>query len=76
MIRIKVEGKNIADIWKLACVMTISKCTDGTGNFLVGVRHKKKANGRYSLMFAINGDEIEVKSEDAKTGYVIEELPF
>lgn len=74
MIRIKVEGNNIADLWRLACVMQICKYTDG--NFIVGVRRKKRANGRYSLMFATNGDEIEVESEDSETGYVQEGLPF
>ena len=74
MIRIKVEGNNIADLWRLACVMQICKCTDG--NFLVSVRRKKRANGRYLLMFATNGMEIEVENEDSETGYVLEELPF
>lgn len=74
MIRIKVEGKNIADIWKLRCVRHIEKCDNG--DVIVSVRSKKRANGRYILMLATNGDEIEVESEDADTGYVIEELPF
>lgn len=74
MIRIKVEGNNIADLWRLACVMQICKRTDG--NLLVGVRHEKRADGRYPLMFATNGDEIEVESEDSETGYVQGELPF
>lgn len=74
MIRIKVEGKNIADIWKLACVSKIRKCNGG--GIVVYVRRKKKSRGLYVLVIANNGDEIEVESEDAETGLVLEELPF
>ena len=42
----------------------------------MGVRRKKRANGRYILMLATNGMEIEVENEDSETGYVLEELPF
>lgn len=75
MIRIKVEGKNIADIWKLRCVHQISKSREGHVTYKVAYKKFEKT-GKFVYLYASRGDEIEVESEDAETGYVIEELPF
>lgn len=64
MIRIKIEGKNIADIWSLACVKTITKAPDG--NMIVAVKDKTRS------YFGLIGDIIEVESEQSKTGKIIE----
>ena len=68
MIRIKIEGKNIADIWSLACVRTIAKTPDA--NIFVAVKHtndKGKACSYYGLI----GDTIEVESEKSENGKII-----
>ena len=65
MIRIKIEGKNIADIWSLACVRTITK-TPG-GNMIVAVKDKTRS------YFGLIGDIIEVESEQSKTGKIIDQ---
>ena len=67
MIRIKIEGKNIADIWSLACVRTIAKTPEG--NIIVAV---KDTNRSY---FGIIGDTIEVESEQSEHGRIIDQKP-
>ena len=65
MIRIKIEGKNIADIWSLACVRTITKTPEG--NMIVAVKDKTRS------YFGLIGDIIEVESEQSKTGKIIDQ---
>ena len=68
MIRIKIEEKNIADIWSLACVRFIEK--QKNGNTVVGIHYsKEKPYGCY--MYAYIGDTIEVESEKSETGKII-----
>lgn len=67
MIRIKIEGKNIADIWRLACVVEITKLED---NIAVKVRYKKSKKGGYYYLYANIGDYIEARSEKSKFGDV------
>lgn len=67
MIRIKIEGKNIADIWKLACVVAITKIED---NISIKVRYKKSKKGGYYYLYANIGDYIVVRSEKSKFGDV------
>ena len=66
MIRIKIEGKNIADLWRLACVKSLRKLPKDN----VAVRVETKT----SFAFPVNafiGDEIEVESEQSETGRII-----
>lgn len=65
MIRIKIEGKNIADLWSLACVRTIAKTPDG--NMIVAVKDKTRS------YFGIIGDTIEVESEQSEEGKIIDQ---
>ena len=65
MIRIKIEGKNIADIWSLACVRTIAKTPEG--NMIVAVK------GKTCSYFGLIGDTIEVECEQTKSGNLIEQ---
>lgn len=65
MIRIKIEGKNIADLWSLACVRVITKAPDG--NMIVAVK------GKTCSYFGLIGDTIEVESEQSKLGILIEQ---
>ena len=70
MIRIKIEGKNIADLWRLECVRFIEK--QKNGNTVVGIAYsKEKPYGYY--MYAYVGDTIEVESEQSKTGKIIDQ---
>lgn len=62
MIRIKIEGKNIADLWQLECVRQIAK--DSYGRLVVSVDVGW-------LDYAYVGDTIEVESEQSKTGSII-----
>ena len=77
MIRVKVEGKNIADLWSLACVHAIIK-NDKQGNPCVKVAYKKRAeSGMFIYLYAYIDDEIEVESQQSEIGRVIEDdLPF
>lgn len=76
MIRVKVEGKNIADLWSLACVHAIIK-NDKQGNPCVKVAYKKRAeSGMFIYLYAYTDDEIEVESQQSEIGRVIEDLPF
>lgn len=74
MIRIKVEGKNIADIWKLECVDAIYK---NKGMTKVAVRIKMNGNCEYDHLNAYPGDEIEVETEYSPTAVnIIPDYPF
>lgn len=68
MIRIKIEGKNIADIWSLACVRTIAKTPEG--DIYVTVTQTDNIGETYSNS-GIIGDTIEVESEKSKIGRII-----
>lgn len=70
MIRIKIEGKNIADLWSLACVRFIEKQRDGS--IVVGIAYSKETPWSY-CMYAYTGDTIEVESEQSKTGKIIDQ---
>ena len=67
MIRIKIEGKNIADLWNLACVRMIEKL--GEGRMTVGISYKKEKPR--CCIYAYIGDTIETESEQSKTGKII-----
>lgn len=69
MIRIKIEGKNIADLWQLECVRFIEKQRDGS--IVVGIAYAKDNPWSY-CMYAYTGDTIVVESEQAETGKIIE----
>lgn len=69
MIRIKIEGKNIADLWRLECVRFIEK--QKNGNTVVGIAYSKEKPWSY-CMYAYTGDTIVVESEQAETGKIIE----
>ena len=70
MIRIKIEGKNIADLWRLKCVKSLRKLPKNN----VAVRVETKT----SFAFPVNafiGDEIELESEQSETGRIIQQEP-
>ena len=69
MIRIKIEGKNIADIWKLECVRFIEK--QRNGSIVVGIAYAKDIPWSYCI-YAYTGDTIEVESEQAETGKILD----
>ena len=76
MITVKVEGKNIADLWALACVHAIIK-KDKQGNPCVKVACKKhEEDGKFEHVYAYKGDEIEVESQQSEIGRLVEDLPF
>ena len=68
MIRIKIEGKNIADIWSRACVRTIAKTPEG--DIYVTVTQTDNIGETYSNS-GIIGDTIETESEKSKIGRII-----
>lgn len=68
MIRIKIEGKNIADLWNLACVRAITKAPEG--NLEVEVSHTNNVGITYPF-YGMIGDTIETESEQSKTGKII-----
>ena len=68
MIHIKIEGKNIADIWSLACVRTIAKTPEG--DIYVTVTQTNNIGETYSNS-GIIGDTIETESEKSKIGRII-----
>lgn len=74
MIRIKVEGKNVADLFRLECVDAIQK--QGGGIICVSVRKERGEDGEYIHKHACNDDEIQYESESAPIGTVIPNLPF
>ena len=67
MIRIKIEGKNIADIWSLACVRTIAKTPEG--DIYVTVTQTDNTGETYSNS-GIIGDTIETESEQSESGKI------
>lgn len=70
MITITVEGKNVSDLWKLKCVHEITK-NDREGNPRVKVAYERRNEPRmYHYMYAYNGDEIQVESEQSEIGKV------
>lgn len=69
MIRIKIEGKNIADLWSLACVRAIRKLP--TNNMEVKVRTKFGSCDYNVIPYAYIGDTIETESEQSKTCKII-----
>ena len=66
MIRIKIEGKNIADLWKLKCVKSLRKLPKDN----VAVRVETKTSFALPVN-AFIGDEIELESEQSETGRII-----
>lgn len=68
MIRIKIEGKNIADLWRLACVRAIKKAPDG--DIYVMVAHTNNIGETYNY-HGLNGDIIETESEQSESGKII-----
>ena len=66
MIRIKIEGNNIADLWTLKCVTFIEK-QKITGRIAVGVVQIPDL----PLQYGYTGDEIQVESEQSETGRII-----
>ena len=68
MIRIKIEGKNIADLWNLACVTTIAKTPEG--NIFVAVKHTNE-KGKTCSYYGIIGDTIETENEQSESGKII-----
>lgn len=75
MITVKVEGKNIADLWALACVKQIAKDKDGNPSVKVACKKRKEA-GMYEYDHAHVGDGIDFESQQSETGRVIKDLPF
>ena len=57
MIRIKIEEKNIADIWSLACVRWIEKM--GEGRVVVGISYKKEYQAFNSIRKTVPFSESE-----------------
>ena len=66
MIRIKIEGKNIADLWKLKCEKSLRKLPKDN----VAVRVETKTSFAVPVN-AFLGDEIEVESEQSETGRIV-----
>lgn len=75
MITVKVEGKNIADLWALACVKQIAKDKDGNPSVKVACKKRKEA-GMYEYDHAHVGDGIVFESQQSEIGRVIKDLPF
>lgn len=73
MITIKVEGNNVADLWKLKCVDAIYK---NCNTLKVSVKTRLNENFLYDHKFAYTGDEITIESEQSETGSVIPDYPF
>lgn len=74
MIRIKVEGKNVADLFRLECVDAVHK--QGGDIISVSVRKELGEDGEFTHDIACNDDEILIESESAPTGIVIKYYPF
>lgn len=73
MIRIKIEGKNVADLFRLECVDAIHK----RGGDIISVSVKELGgDGEFIYEHAFNDDEIQIESESAPTGTVIKQYPF
>ena len=75
MITVEVEGKNIADLWALACVKQIAKDKDGNPSVKVACKKRKEA-GMYEYDHAHVGDGIVFESQQSEIGRVIKDLPF
>lgn len=75
MITVEVEGKNIADLWALACVKQIAKDKDGNPSVKIACKKRKEA-GMYEYDHAHIGDLIDIESQQSETGRVIKDLPF
>ena len=75
MITVEVGGKNIADLWALACVKQIAKDKDGNPSVKVACKKRKEA-GMYEYDHAHVGDGIVFESQQSEIGRVIKDLPF
>lgn len=69
MIRIKIEGKNIADLWRLECVRNVQKMPDN--DIVVSVRTVLCRGGEAITAPAYIGNKIEVESEQSEIGRII-----
>lgn len=69
MKRIKIDSKNIADLWRLECVRNVQKMPNN--NIKVSVRTVVSKEGRVVQIFGYIGDTIEVESEQSETGKII-----
>ena len=69
MIRIKIEGKNIADLWRLECVRNVQKMPDN--DIVVSVRTVLCRGGEAVTVPAYIGNKIEVESIQSEIGRVI-----
>ena len=69
MIRIKIEGKNIADFWRLECVRNVQKMPDN--DIVVSVRTVLCRGGEAITVPAYIGNKREVESEQSEIGRVI-----
>lgn len=76
MITVKVEGRNIADLWNLACVQQITKYNKEGGLYVKVATRKKNETCLYEYEYAYIDDEIEVESQQSETGKVIPDIPF
>lgn len=76
MLTVKVEGRNIAGLWNLACVHQLTK-NNKEGSPCVKVASKMdNETCMYDYEYAYIDDEIEVESQQSETGKVISDLPF
>lgn len=69
MIRIKIEGKNIADIWRLKCVKDLHKLPDDKMAVRVNTKWGKTDFPIHANAYI--SDIIEVESEQSETGSII-----
>ena len=69
MIRIKIEGKNIADLWRLECVRNVQKMPDN--DIVVSVRTILCRGGEAITVPAYIGNKIEVEITQSEIGRVI-----
>ena len=76
MITVKVEGRNIADLWNLACVQQITKYNKAGSPSVKVATRKNNETCLYEYEYAYIDDEIEVESQQSETGKVIPDIPF
>ena len=69
MKRIKIDSKNIADLWRLECVRNVQKMPNN--NIKVSVRTVVSKEGRVVQIFGYIGDTIEVEDEQSETSKII-----
>ena len=69
MKRIKIDSKNIADLWRLECVRNVQKMPNN--NIKVSVRTVVSKEGRVVQIFGYISDTIEVESEQSETCKII-----